>query len=247
MSALGPTLNALVVNDVTSPIPVSINVYELVNAQTGTTYTVLSADWGKLITLSNGSAVAVTLPNAAADTTSFPAGWFVDVVNLGVGTVTITPTTSTIQAAATYVLRTGQGARIVSDGTNYFVHAGLLTAGAQTIAGAKTFSTMPIIPTATVAATGSDQAGAAAITTGFALVSGADDAKGVKLPTAVAGLQCIIKSSVAGKILKVYPFSGDAINALAGDAAISLASGPTAAMFIAYDATTWYTLPLLPS
>ncbi len=121
------------------------------------------------------------------------------------------------------------------------------TDAAQTFTGAQTFGTMPIIPTAPVAATGNDQAGAAPITTGFTLVSGADDTKGVKLPTAVAGLVCIVKSSVADKILKVYPFSGDAINAIAANSAISLASGPTIAAFIAYDATTWYTLPLLPS
>lgn len=94
---------------------------ELVNAQTGTTYTVLTGDRGKLITHSNASAIAVTLPQAGA---SFPSGWYCDVENRGAGAVTITPTTSTIDGAATLVLNQNQGARIVSDGTNYFVQRG---------------------------------------------------------------------------------------------------------------------------
>ncbi len=116
---------------------------------------------------------------------------------------------------------------------------------AQTVTAAKTFSVMPIIPTATVAATGSTQTDAAPITTGFTLVSAADGTKGVKLPTAVAGLQCIIKNNVAAT-LKVWPFSGDAINAIAADSSMSLAN-LVSAVFTAYDATTWYTTPLLPS
>lgn len=87
-----------------------------VNAQTGTTYTVVSGDLNKLVTFSNASSIAVTLPQA---TGSFGAGWYADFKNLGVGAVTITPTTSTINGGATLVLNTGQSLRVVSDGTNY--------------------------------------------------------------------------------------------------------------------------------
>jgi hypothetical protein len=90
-----------------------------------------------------------------------------------------------------------------------------------------TFGKMPRIPTATVAATGTNQGTAAAITEGFTLVTAADDTVGVVLPSAVAGMICIVKSSVANKILKVYPNTSDAINALSANGAISLASGPT--------------------
>lgn len=89
---------------------------ELINPQTGTTYTYVSGDNGKLVTHSNASAIAGTLPQA---TGSFAAGWWMDVANIGAGTLTITPTTSTINGAATLVLTTGQGCRIISDGTNY--------------------------------------------------------------------------------------------------------------------------------
>jgi len=108
------------------------------------------------------------------------------------------------------------------------------------------FTAMPKIPTATVAATGSDQAGAAAITTGFTLVTAADDTKGVRLPAAAAGLQCIVKNGVGNKILKVYPGTSDVINALSANASLDMAAA-TIAYLVAYDATTWYSTPLLPS
>jgi len=92
-----------------------------VNAQTGTTYTVLASDRSKLVTHSNASAIAVTLPQAGA---SFPSGWFFFVQNRGAGTVTITPTTSTIDGAASITVATGGGALIASDGTNYYTSRG---------------------------------------------------------------------------------------------------------------------------
>jgi hypothetical protein len=89
-----------------------------INAQTGTSYTVQTSDSDKLITFSNAGAIAVTLPQA---TSSFAAPFAFEAKNIGVGAVTITPTTSTIEGATTLVLTTGQAAQIVSDGTNWRV------------------------------------------------------------------------------------------------------------------------------
>src|SRR5579872_231052 len=89
-----------------------------VNAQTGTTYTIVTTDEFKLVTYSNALAIAVTLP--VATTAGFGAGALFPQKNIGVGTVTITPTTSTINGNATLVLTTNQDATIYSDGTNYF-------------------------------------------------------------------------------------------------------------------------------
>lgn len=86
------------------------------NAQTGTTYTVLMADHNKHVTHSNGSAIATTLPQA---TTNFGDGFAYISENLGAGANTITPTTSTINGAATLVQKTGDIHLITSDGTNY--------------------------------------------------------------------------------------------------------------------------------
>jgi hypothetical protein len=93
-----------------------------VNPQTGTSYTVVVGDRGRLVAHTNASAIAVTLPQAAA--TTFNSGWFYDTQNRGAGKVTITPTTSTIDGAATLTLDTNEGARIFSDGTNYFTQRG---------------------------------------------------------------------------------------------------------------------------
>lgn len=88
----------------------------IVNKQTGTTYTVLNVDRARLVTLTNGSAVSVTLPR-------FSNGWYVWVQNRGVGTVTITPSSGTIDGAGTLTLATNQGVLLATDGTNYFTGA----------------------------------------------------------------------------------------------------------------------------
>ena len=94
-----------------------------INAQTGTTYTVLNTDNCKLVSLSNGSAVAVTLPQAGASG-NFGNTWSATFVNIGAGAVTITPTTSTIDGLASWTLQRYQGVRVTSNGTNY-VSSGL--------------------------------------------------------------------------------------------------------------------------
>lgn len=95
-----------------------------VNAQTGTTYTVSEFDLGKLVTFSNVSPVAVTLPQAGP---TFQNGWSTFLENLGSGLVTITPTASTIDGLASLTLSTDNGILIVSDGTNYFTVRGRTT------------------------------------------------------------------------------------------------------------------------
>jgi hypothetical protein len=91
-----------------------------INTQTGTTYTVLATDMGKLVTFNNAGAVAVTLPQAG--TAGFEANKGFNVLNLGAGVVTVTPTTSTINAGATKTYAQGVGGRITSDGTNYLAY-----------------------------------------------------------------------------------------------------------------------------
>lgn len=101
------------------------------------------------------------------------------------------------------------------------------------------------VSTTTVAATGSIQGDAAAIGTGFTLVTAGDGTKGVKLPPAAAGKMAIVKNG-AGAILKVYPDTSDAINALSANASLNMAAN-TSAVLVAYNDVTWYTVPLLPS
>jgi hypothetical protein len=59
---------------------------QVVNAQTGTTYTLVAADAGKLVTLSNGSAITLTLPQDSDATIA--VGSYVDLYALGAGQIT---------------------------------------------------------------------------------------------------------------------------------------------------------------
>jgi len=101
------------------------------------------------------------------------------------------------------------------------------------------------VKTATVAATGSTQSDAASISDGLTLVTAADATKGVKLPAAIAGRTVIIKNG-ANAVLKVWPATGDGINAITVDSNYVLAAN-TSSLLIAYDATTWYSVPLVAS
>lgn len=97
----------------------SVTTGENVNPQSGATYTYTDADRGYLVRRTNAGAMTDTLPQAGAGSV-FVTGWFIDVRSTSTGTVTITPTTSTIDGAATLTLPPGRGVRIISDGTNYF-------------------------------------------------------------------------------------------------------------------------------
>lgn len=95
-----------------------------VNAQTGTTYALLNSDCTKEVTFHNASAVAVSIAQAGSGG-NFTATCGIQVVNLGAGTVTVTPATSTINLTSTLVIPAGQGALIISDGTNYSAQTGI--------------------------------------------------------------------------------------------------------------------------
>jgi hypothetical protein len=71
------------------------------NAQTGTTYTFVLADNGKLVTASNASAQTYSIPTNA--TTAFPIGTQINLIQIGAGQVTVsaaTPGTTTISSNA---------------------------------------------------------------------------------------------------------------------------------------------------
>lgn len=56
-----------------------------INAQTGTTYTLVASDAGKIVELTNAAAITLTLPN------DLPKGFCCTVVQGGAGAVTFTP------------------------------------------------------------------------------------------------------------------------------------------------------------
>ncbi len=102
--------------------------------------------------------------------------------------------------------------------------------------------------TATVAATGSVQGDAAALSPGFNLVTGADATVGVRLPAGVDGMEVTVKNRDSDNaILKVYPATGGAINAIAANGAISMAAKTSATFRYLASTGFWYTTPLVPS
>ncbi len=62
------------------------------NAQTGTTYTFVLTDNGKLVTASNGSAQTYSIPTNAS--VAFPVGTQINIIQIGAGQVTINAVTS---------------------------------------------------------------------------------------------------------------------------------------------------------
>lgn len=164
------------------------------NAQAGTTYTFLNTDCSKLVTFSNASAVAATLPQASsASGGGAGAGTFmppcdIKVINKGAGTVTITPTTSTIGGNATLVLTTGQGSEIVSDGANYQQFAfGPGTTAALVAFGAGTPTHIATQQTTAPALTSCG--------TGSPAITGTDTAGIVTMGTSATG--CVLTFNVA--------------------------------------------------
>lgn len=102
---------------------VSYQPYTGVNAQSGTTYTIALSDYGQLVTSSNASAVAWTLPLPSSFSPTQPAFSFY-AKNIGLGTATITTTSATINGGSTYALLPGVNVLIVWDGANWQVWSG---------------------------------------------------------------------------------------------------------------------------
>lgn len=80
-----------------------------VKADTTTAYSVLAADVGKLVTLSNASAITVTFPAA-----TFAVGDQINFMQLGAGAATF---------AATNITRQSQGAKYTTNGQYSLVTA----------------------------------------------------------------------------------------------------------------------------
>lgn len=98
------------------------------NAQTGTTYTLVLADAHKLVTLSNASAITLTVPPNSS--VAFETGDQVNLLQLGAGQVTVAAGSGvTLRSEGSKVKLTGQYAlaTLVKIGTDEWVLVGNLT------------------------------------------------------------------------------------------------------------------------
>ena len=78
------------------------DITQEINAQTGTTYTLVDADHGKLVTLSNASAITLTVP------TGLRADFECAVMQLGAGAATFTASGTTINNRQSFTVTAGQ-------------------------------------------------------------------------------------------------------------------------------------------
>ena len=115
-----------------------------------------------------------------------------------------------------------------------------------TVSGTGTFTTLAV-DVAKPAAAGSTRADATSMTASFNWVTAADATKGVIIPAPTAGRIIIVKNDdAANAILKVYAPGSAKINGVAGSTAFSMAA-KTACLFVAYDTTDWFSVPLVAS
>ena len=103
--------------------PTDVNL--TLNAQTGTTYTLVAGDVNKLVTLSNASAVTVTVPNGV-----FTTGQQINLQSIGVGQTTVASDgTTTITSTPGLKIRAQySAATLICTGTNTFTLIGDLSA-----------------------------------------------------------------------------------------------------------------------
>ena len=103
--------------------PTDVNL--TLNAQTGTTYTLVANDVNKLVTLSNASAVTVTVPNGV-----FTTGQQINLQSIGTGQTTVASDgTTTITSTPGLKIRAQySAATLICTGTNTFTLIGDLSA-----------------------------------------------------------------------------------------------------------------------
>jgi hypothetical protein len=95
------------------------------NAQTGTTYTLVIADLGKLVTASNASPITLTVPPSV-----FATGNVINVQQIGAGQVTfaqgagVTITSSGATASAPKIRKQYSASTIICTGSNTFTILG---------------------------------------------------------------------------------------------------------------------------
>lgn len=121
------------------------------------------------------------------------------------------------------------------------------TISSSTIASGTLTNASLSVDVAKPAAAGSTRADATTLTASFSWVTGADATKGVVLPAPTAGRLVVLKNDdTANAVLKVYAPGSAKINGVAGSTAFSMAA-KTACWFVAYDATDWFSVPLVAS
>lgn len=89
------------------------------NAQTGTTYTFVLTDQGKLVTLNNAAAVAVTIPLNSS--VAFPTNTHISLVNRGAGIVTVAGASGVTLTGSFFTMNQYESATLIKLATNDWI------------------------------------------------------------------------------------------------------------------------------
>jgi hypothetical protein len=113
-----PTINTPTINDARQNITL--------NAQTGTTYTLVLTDNGRLVTLDNAAAITVTVPTNAS--VAFATGAIVNLQQIGAGQVTVAGASGvTLNGTGTKTRAQWSAASLVKTDTNTWTLIGDIT------------------------------------------------------------------------------------------------------------------------
>jgi len=114
-----PTLNTPTINDARQNLTL--------NAQTGTTYTLVLTDNGRLVTLSNAAAITLTVPLNSS--VAFATGAVVNIQQIGAGQVTVAGASGvTVTGTGTKLRTQYSAAALVKTGTDSWTLIGDLSA-----------------------------------------------------------------------------------------------------------------------
>lgn len=115
--------------DVTVSFDYSVGNQAVENAQTGTTYTLVLSDAGKMVTMTNGSANTLTVPPNSS--VAFPVNTRIDLIQYGAGQTTVAAGAGvTIYSSGSKLKITGQysGASLWKKASDTWVLVGDITA-----------------------------------------------------------------------------------------------------------------------
>ena len=114
-----PTLNTPTINDARQNLTL--------NAQTGTTYTLVLTDNGRLVTLSNAAAITLTVPTNAS--VAFATGAVINIQQIGAGQVTVAGAGGvTVTGTGTKLRTQYSAASLIKTGTDSWTLIGDLSA-----------------------------------------------------------------------------------------------------------------------
>jgi hypothetical protein len=125
----GATVKHVLVSEALNAFEAGLNEVIPLNAQTGTTYTLAAGDAGELVTLSNASAITLTVPTNAS--VPFAIGTQITITQANSGQVTVAGAVGvTVNAADTFLkLRTQWSAgTLIKTNTNSWILIGDLSA-----------------------------------------------------------------------------------------------------------------------